>query len=116
MWCKFYQDMTAFIDSAGLCVFTIFAMGVEDYKNLINNATGLTFTAEDLMDIGERIWNMERAFNLKAGIGPEQDTLPDRFLRDPIATGPQKGAVVKLKELLADYYKARGWTADGLPN
>lgn len=114
VWCKVYQDMTAFIDSAGLCIFTIFAMGVEDYKNLINNATGFDFSAEELMDVGERIWNLERKFNIEAGIGPEQDTLPDRFLRDPIATGPQKGAVVKLKELLSDYYEARGWTKDGL--
>lgn len=113
MWCKFYQDMTAFIDSAGLCIFTIFAMGVEDYKELINDTTGLDFTAEELMEIGERIWNLERKFNLEAGIGPEQDTFPERFLREPVPNGPQKGAVVKLKELLSDYYAVRGWTSDG---
>jgi len=115
MWCKVYQDMTAFIDSAGLCIFTIFALGVEDYKDLLNNATGFDFTAEELMEIGERIWNLERKFNIEAGIGPEQDTFPDRFLRDPIPDGPQKGAVVQLKPLLKDYYKARGWTAAGMP-
>jgi aldehyde:ferredoxin oxidoreductase len=115
VWCKVYQDLTAVVDSAGLCVFTIFALGVEDYARMINAATGFDFTAEELMDAGERIWNLERKFNIEAGVGPEQDTLPDRFLREPISRGPQKGAVVKLPVLLADYYRARGWTTDGFP-
>ncbi len=114
-WCKVYQDLTAMIDSLGLCIFTIFALGVEDYKDLANNATGFDFTAEELAKAGERIWNMERKFNLEAGIGPEQDTLPDRFTREPALTGHQKGATVKLAEMLKDYYKARGWTKEGLP-
>ncbi|MCU0663122.1 MAG: aldehyde ferredoxin oxidoreductase family protein [Myxococcota bacterium] len=115
-WCKFYQDMTAFIDSAGLCVFTMFALGIQDYRNLINDMTGFDFSAEELMEVGERIWNLERKFNIAAGIGPGQDTLPDRFLREPIADGPQKGAVVKLEELLVDYYKVRGWSVEGIPS
>lgn len=115
MWCKIYQDMTAFIDSAGLCIFTIFALGVEDYAELFREATGFDFTAEELMSIGERVWNMERTFNIRAGIGPDQDTFPDRFLREPIPDGPQKGAIVQLSTLLKDYYKARGWSEDGIP-
>ncbi|MCP4196391.1 MAG: aldehyde ferredoxin oxidoreductase family protein [Proteobacteria bacterium] len=115
MWCKVYQDLTAMIDSAGLCIFTIFALGVEDYKDLINNATGMAFTAAELADAGERIWNLERKFNIEAGVGPEQDALPERFTREPVLTGHQRGATVKLDVLLADYYKARGWTKEGYP-
>jgi aldehyde:ferredoxin oxidoreductase len=115
MWCKVYQDLTAMVDSAGLCIFTIFALGVDDYRDLINNATGLDFTSDDLANAGERIWNMERQFNLEAGIGPDQDTLPWRFTHEPAITGHQKGATVKLDLLLAEYYRARGWTEDGYP-
>ena len=115
MWCKVYQDLTAMIDSLGLCVFTIFALGVEDFQKMAQDATGLGLTAEQLMEAGERIWNLERNFNIEAGIAPDQDNLPERFLREPLLNGPSKGSVVKMQELLADYYKARGWTPDGRP-
>ncbi len=114
-WVKTFQDLTAVIDSAGLCLFTSFALGLSDYKDLVNAATGFDYTDEELLRVGERIWNMERIFNLKAGIGPDQDTLPKRFLEDPMPDGPNKGQVVKLSELLPKYYKIRGWTEEGYP-
>lgn len=115
IWCKVYQDLTAMVDSLGLCVFTIFALGVQDFEKMARDATGIDLSAEQLMEAGERIWNLERNFNLQAGITPDEDTLPERFLREPILTGPQKGSVVKMKELLAEYYQARGWTENGRP-
>jgi aldehyde:ferredoxin oxidoreductase len=63
----------------------------------------------------ERIWNLERVFNLKAGIDPKEDTLPKRMLEEPMPEGPNKGAVVKLDELLPKYYEVRGWTKEGIP-
>ncbi len=112
-WVKTFQDLTAVIDSAGLCLFTSFALGADDYKDLINAATGYDLTTEEMLKCGERIWNLERLFNLKAGISPKEDKLPERFLKEPIPEGPQKGAVVKLDVLLKDYYKVRGWNEDG---
>lgn len=112
-WVKIFQDLTAAIDSVGLCLFTSFALGADDYRELINTASGFNLTTEEIMQIGERIWNLERIFNLKAGIKPEDDTLPKRFLNDPLPDGPQKGAVVHLDKLLPEYYKERGWTDDG---
>ncbi len=114
-WCKVYQDLTAMIDSLGLCIFTIFALGVEDYEDMVNNATGLDFEAATLAAVGERIWNMEREFNLNAGIPPSADSLPYRLTNEPILTGHQKGATVKLDVMLPEYYKVRGWTEDGYP-
>ncbi len=114
-WVKTFQDLTAVIDSAGLCLFSSFALSAEDYLDLINAATGFGYTLEELMKCGERIWNLERLFNLKAGISPEEDKLPERFLKEAMPEGPQKGAVVKLEELLRDYYKVRGWTENGEP-
>ncbi|HNJ82344.1 MAG TPA: aldehyde ferredoxin oxidoreductase C-terminal domain-containing protein, partial [Piscinibacter sp.] len=63
--------------------------------------------------IGERIWNMERDFNNRAGFTAKDDTLPKRLLTEPAKTGPAKGLVNKLPEMLPKYYAARGWDADG---
>ncbi len=114
-WVKTFQDLTAVIDSEGLCLFTSFALGADDYRDLLEAATGWNLTTEELMKVGERIWNLERVFNLKAGIDPKEDTLPKRMLEEPMPDGPNKGAVVKLDELLPKYYEVRGWTKDGIP-
>ena len=114
-WVKIFQDLTAFIDSSGLCLFTSFAMGGEDYASMINAVIGTSWTAEDVLMAGERIWNIERLYNLEAGIDPSQDTLPKRLLEEPIAEGPSKGEVARLSELLPEYYSIRGWGKDGIP-
>ena len=113
LWVKIFQDLSASIDASGMCLFTSFALGAQDYTDLINAALSLDLSADDLMQIGERIWNLERKFNFEAGITPDTDTLPERFLKDGISDGPQKGAVVKLDITLPEYYKLRGWNADG---
>lgn len=114
-WTKIFQDFTAAIDAVGLCLFTSFAMGADDYADLFNAVCGTKLTGSDFIAHGERIWNLEKMFNLKAGIEPSQDTLPKRLLEDPIASGPSKGHVNKLSETLPQYYKARGWAEDGVP-
>lgn len=81
---------------------------------MLNAALGWDFSTDDYLKIGERIWNAERLFNLKAGLDPlKEDTLPKRFLEEPMPEGPNKGHVVRLKEMLPRYYKLRGWTEDG---
>lgn len=114
-WVKIFQDLTAVIDSMGLCLFTSFALGAADYAELYNAVTGGNYTAETILEAGDRIWNLERLFNLKAGIKPEEDTLPKRLLEEEITDGPSKGWVHKLDELLPAYYELRGWTKDGIP-
>ncbi|MCD4714764.1 MAG: aldehyde ferredoxin oxidoreductase family protein [Clostridiales bacterium] len=114
-WVKIFQDFTAYIDASGLCLFTSFAMGAGDYAAMTNAVIGTEWTADDVLLAGERIWNLERVFNLDAGVDPSQDTLPKRLLEDPIAEGPSKGNVARLSELLPEYYELRGWGADGIP-
>ncbi len=114
-WVKIFQDLTAVIDSLGLCLFTSFALGAPDYADMVNKATGFNYSVDELMLTGERIWNMERQFNLAAGLTSADDTLPKRLLEDPIPVGPNKGQVHRLGELLPDYYKLRGWSTDGVP-
>ncbi|MHC4725646.1 MAG: aldehyde ferredoxin oxidoreductase family protein [Planctomycetota bacterium] len=115
VWVKIFQDLTAVIDSLGLCLFTSFALGPDDYKDMFNAIVGQDWTKETLLEAGDRIWNVERKFNLKAGISPEQDTLPRRLLTEPIPKGPCKGHIHRLGELLPGYYKERGWNEQGLP-
>ena len=73
------------------------------------------YTVEELEKIGERIWNMEREFNNAAGFTAKDDTLPKRLLTEAAKTGPGKGVVSKLPEMLPKYYQARGWDNEGRP-
>ena len=112
---KAFQDATGAVDSSGLCVFTTFAWTLEDIAPQIDAACEGEWTAERLLELGERVWNLERDFNLGAGITAADDTLPRRLLEEPAATGPAKGLVSKLGEMMPEYYALRGWTADGVP-
>lgn len=114
-WTKAFQDFTAVVDSAGICLFTTFAIGAPQVTNLLNAATGLNLSQDEILAAGDRIWNLERLFNLKAGIAPSQDTLPPRLLNEPLPDGPMKGAVARLGDLLPDYYRVRGWDEGGIP-
>ena len=108
-WAKIFQDLTAVIDSMGHCLFTSFAMGAPEYTDLLNAATGTNWTVEQVLEIGDRIYNIERMFNKAAGMKPEDDRLPKRLLQDPIVNGPSKGMVSQLPVTLPQYYEARGW-------
>ena len=110
-WSKTFQDLTAVIDSMGMCLFTSFALGAPEYTKLLNAACGTEYTAEDVLLMGERIYNIERMFNKAAGMKPEDDRLPKRLLEEPIPDGPSKGMVSKLPITLPEYYQARGWEA-----
>jgi len=115
VWVKAFQDLTAVIDSLGLCLFTSFAIDADDYKDMFNAIVGEDWTTEELLEAGDRIWNLERMYNLKAGVQPQEDKLPKRLLEEPIPDGPSKGHVHRLSELLPQYYKERGWSEEGIP-
>lgn len=108
-WAKIFQDLTAVIDSMGNCLFTSFAMGAQEYTDLLNAATGTHYTAAEVLEIGDRIYNIERMFNKAAGMKPEDDRLPKRLVEEPIADGPSKGMTSKIAITLPQYYEARGW-------
>ena len=112
---KGLQDSTAVVDSAGVCLFTTFGMGVKEVAEQLTALTGVDYTEESLMVCGERIYNLERLFNLKAGLSKDDDTLPPRILNEAIPVGPQKGAVSRLPEMLPAYYATRGWDENGVP-
>lgn len=109
VWAKTFQDLTAVIDSMGHCLFTSFAMGATEYTDLLNAATGTNYTPEEVLEIGDRIYNIERMFNKAAGMKPEDDRLPKRLLQEPIVNGPSKGMTSQLPLTLPQYYETRGW-------
>ena len=112
---KAFQDATAAVDSTGLCVFTTFAWTLEDIAPQIDAACAGDWSPDKMLEAGERIWNLERQFNLKAGLTKADDTLPKRLLKEAAKTGPAKGKVSELHKMLPHYYEIRGWTADGIP-
>lgn len=111
---KAFQDATAVVDSAGLCVFTTFAWTLDDIQPQIDAACEGDWSIEKLNEVGERIWNLERQYNLDAGLTADDDTLPKRLLEEGANTGPAKGKTVQLGDMLPEYYKIRGWTEQGI--
>ncbi len=112
---KAFQDATAVFDSAGICVFTSFAWSLEDVAPQIDAACEGDWSVETLLEVGERIWNLERNFNNAAGFTAADDKLPERLMKDAAKTGPAKGLTSQLDKMLPEYYQLRGWTADGVP-
>lgn len=110
-----FQNLTAAIDSSGSCLFTTFGIGAEQYGEMMTALTGLPYSGDDFVKAGERIFNLERLFNLASGLTAADDTLPPRLLKEPIVTGASKGAVSRLGEMLPAYYSLRGWSEAGVP-
>jgi len=111
--CKTSQDRQAAVDSTGVCMFVDWE--TEDFAAQIDAACEGHWDAARLFETGERIWNLERMFNLSAGFTAADDTLPDRLLKDPCPSGTAKGKVNELAKMLPEYYSLRGWTNDGRP-
>ena len=112
---KAFQDATAAFDSVGLCIFTTFAWSLEDLAPQMDAACEGEWSADRLVEAGERIWNMERQFNNAAGFTSVDDSLPPRLLKEGATSGPAKGLKSMMPEMLPEYYELRGWTPDGVP-
>jgi len=112
---KAFQDATAVFDAAGICVFTSFAWTLTDVQPQVQAACDGDWSLEKLNEVGERIWNMERQYNLAAGFTKADDNLPPRLTTEPATQGPAKGLVNGLAKMLPEYYSIRGWTEEGVP-
>jgi aldehyde:ferredoxin oxidoreductase len=114
-WVAEEQNRTTAHDATGICMFSTAGAPLDDLIPVLSTATGVDYTMDDFVHIGERIWNIERLWNLKAGLTAADDTLPKRLLEEAHAEGPSAGVTVNLDAMLPDYYAARGWTEDGRP-
>ncbi|MEN6572244.1 MAG: aldehyde ferredoxin oxidoreductase family protein [Anaerolineaceae bacterium] len=110
-----FQNLTAALDSCGTCLFTTFGIGADELAALLSAVTGIQYSTEDFMKAGERIWNLERMFDLKSWITAKDDKIPERMMKEAIHTGPSKGEVSHVDQMLPEYYQLRGWDAKGVP-
>ncbi|HNL22081.1 MAG TPA: aldehyde ferredoxin oxidoreductase C-terminal domain-containing protein, partial [Rhodocyclaceae bacterium] len=112
---KAFQDATTVFDAAGICLFTSFAWSVADVQPQVQAACEGDWSMEKMTLMGERIWNLERLYNLRAGFTRKDDDLPKRLKTEPCKTGPAKGVVSGVEAMLPLYYQVRGWDPEGVP-
>jgi aldehyde:ferredoxin oxidoreductase len=98
-----------------MCLFTSFALDAQDYADLLSATTGMKIDTAELLKIGERIWNLQKLYNIKRGFGRNDDTLPARLLNEPLKEGAPTGQVWRRDEMLDEYYTVRGWDSEGTP-
>ncbi len=110
-----HQNSSAAIDSLVLCKFTNMGVAEEYFARTLAAVTGVPFSTGDLIRVGERVWNLERLYNLREGFTHADDTLPPRLLKEVVAEGPSRGWVSKLEPMLREYYRGRGWDDRGVP-
>ncbi|PKM81534.1 MAG: aldehyde ferredoxin oxidoreductase [Firmicutes bacterium HGW-Firmicutes-14] len=102
-------------DSSILCSFGRTVIGLNPLSLAITGMTGQDVSVDDLEEAALRTLNIERVFNILAGIRRKDDRLPDRLLKEPAPAGPNKGLVVPLEELKDDFYESFGWDQNGFP-
>ena len=109
------QNQKAVEDSLVICAFAGWALGLDYYARFMKAITGIDYDVIKLLEIGERIYNLERIFNIKEGLSKEDDILPPRFITEPLKEGLSKNHVVPLEKMLKQYYYVRGWDNNGFP-
>jgi aldehyde:ferredoxin oxidoreductase len=112
------QNRLAGLDTFVTCDFARYGIGDQAYLDLLATGTGRRIDLEELYQMGARIWNLTRLFNLKAGMTRKDEDLPNRFKEEALPDGPAAGHRFSdddIRRLLADYYAARGWDKDGVP-
>jgi len=109
------QNIFTAVDALVVCKFALFTAGEEEFANLLAAVTGLEFPSEDLIRVGERIWNLERMFNLREGFSAADDTLPARFFTEDGDERTPRIDRAQFERARAEYYAFRGWDAQGRP-
>jgi len=107
------EDLYALVDSAVICKYTTMWPPVfyfDTFVNVIPSLTGMKEWSDPkyVRQTAERISHLRRAFNHRLGVTREQETLPQRLLKEPMPTGPAKGGLPDLDEMLDEYYQYRG--------
>lgn len=118
------ENFKAVIDSVGVCALLSWwnsphLIGPDDIAKLMEAAIGKRMSTSKIMEIGERIHNVEKAINVRVGMSRKDDYPPDRFFKEPVKSGPGKGEILhkdKFEKMLDEYYELRGWDKEtGLP-
>jgi aldehyde:ferredoxin oxidoreductase len=112
------EDFAAILDSLIVCKFLrkCFSDFYSEAAELLSKVTGWTYAPADLRRVGERIHTLKKLFNVRQGWQSQDDWLPPRLLREPLATGVAQGTFLtepELRGMIQGYYKARGWDTQG---
>ncbi len=107
-----YQDLEGMCDCLIQCKFMAFGgCTVTDKLNLLNAITGWNMSMEEFAKTCERVFNLQRAFDVRMGVSRKDDTLPYKMFK-PVHP---KHSLIALEPMLNEYYKLRGWDPDGKP-
>ena len=112
------EDFMTVYDILGMCKFSRSLFWIEGLLDGIKAVTGIDYTVGEIMNIGERVYNLDRLINVREGLSRKDDYLPYRVTHEPIKNGVSKGNYVteeELQRMLDDYYTARGWSKEGIP-
>lgn len=115
------QDGAAWHEVGIMCTFSNGWGWVEShFGKMLAASRGIEELADNdhLLKVGKRIITMERAFNMREGMGRKDDTLPQRMLTEPLHTSgaPGEGEMIRRQdEFLDRYYQLRGWSKEGIP-
>ncbi len=111
-----FENYNAVLDALGLCKLACKVGWIhpKDLADALGAATGISFDLKRMMACGERICNLQKAFNARLGLTRKDDTVPVRFLEEPISTGPRKGKHLGevFPRMLDEYYDAKGWNKE----
>ncbi len=111
-----FQNYMSVYNALGLCKFLPKGgVGPETVVGYVNRAMGWQWTADDLLRMGEKLFNLKRMINVRCGIGRKDDTLPSRLVTLARPSGSAEGVLPDMNRLLSDYYELRGWNPDGSP-
>lgn len=119
---KELEDFHVIVDSMIMCKFiclpTIGPVLWDEMCEIYSATTGLDVKVQDLMDIGIRVNNLVKTFNIREGATAKDDTLPKRMMREKLLKGASSGQIVdeeKFNKMLSEYYQLRGWNSRGEP-
>ncbi|MBN1637234.1 MAG: aldehyde ferredoxin oxidoreductase family protein [Deltaproteobacteria bacterium] len=110
-----HQISMCTVDSLGLCATMRIATPFADQAAAFELVRGISMDEANLKKAAERIINLERMYNVRLGLSRKDDTLPRRFLEEPLPDGESKGQTVDLEVMLDEFYASMGWNAAGIP-
>jgi len=111
------QNKYCLQDSMIFCSFSRYGLNDTLRLDFTNSVTGWDYTQDEALTMANRIYTLERMFNIREGFVRKDDSLPWRSLHEQMPDGPAKGNRVKLEEMLPEYYRERGWNEEtGIPN